>query len=125
MILAFYFFFAFIFKWEPILTLESQEPSVWRYGLEAVLLMILVPLAWTAWKRARLTQEAYRMDRWVIGIWFCMLSFYVIESRLELQGGSRWRPHAPLMLIWTAVFAAKAFGMRRLAAAPENRESRI
>ena len=101
-----------IASFQPFTWLKSREPSVWRFGLEVVLLMIQVPLGYAAWKNVRRKSSTYKADRAVLAIWAFMSLFCVLESRFELQEGETWRPHLPLMLLWTLLFAIHGWGRR-------------
>ena|SRR5688572_7652222 len=99
-------------SFQPFTWLNSREPSVWRFGLEVVLLMIQVPLVYAAWKNVRRKSSTYRWDRAALAIWAFMSLVYVLESRFALQKGDAWRPHVPMLLLWTLIFAVHAWGRK-------------
>lgn len=99
----------------PFQVLDSQEPSVWRYGFQVALLMLDIPLAWAAWKAVK-AERHYKLDRANIAIWVLVCSMFVIGGRFDLQQGETWRPQTPVMLAFTLALAVHAFGRRKSAA---------
>jgi len=104
----------------PFSWLKLREPSVWRYGLEVVLLMIQVPLGYSAWKNVRRRSSTYKADRFVLALWALMSLAYVLESRFALQKGETWRPHIELMILWTMLFAIHAWGRKAEVPTPND-----
>ena len=96
----------FVIPWEPFDSLHGREPVIGHFVICVVLLMIDVPLAWTAWKQGN------RMAMLVLVA--ALLSFAM--ARIKLEGDRFWRPNTPIMMIWTILLLNLGLGRKRRAA---------
>jgi len=98
-----------ILPWEPLSLIQPREPSVAHYVVLVMLMMIDIPLAWTAWKKLK----SDRGRRALVAIFVIFLFFLLFEARLALQRDERWRPQLVPAIMYTLIFVQLGLGRKR------------
>ena len=118
LVLYFSLWFCHFIPGVPFEWLRGREPAVVHYIVCVMLLMMDVPLAWTAWKTLKRLPSGGKTRRALVGISLFMILVTVLEGRFALVKGDRWLPMTGALLIFTLFLVSMGIGHRRPVAPP-------